>query len=380
MTARAIRPHPRPGAPAERLSIQQRPAQETARALQQRRARQVEAVLNDFFRRSGRRAGSHGAGYVRLWRDLHESTSGGKLVRPQLVISAYEGLGGSAGETVACVAAAFELLHTALIVHDDVIDRDFVRRGKPNISGKYRDLAAANGADSRAAEHHGMSAAVVAGDLALFYSYRMIDYSGVAEATRAPLLELMDEALFASAAGELLDLDYSGAVAIPTVDNILEMARLKTAVYSFEVPLKAGAVLAGAPPEVIDALGHFGREIGTAYQIVDDLLGVFGDPVATGKSTTSDLREGKRTVLVAHAAATELWAQIAPLFGSAGLSDGEADELRHVFDASGARSYAENLLAEHVCRAEAILARPVIPPALRRELEPMTWHVLRRQR
>jgi geranylgeranyl diphosphate synthase type II len=261
-----------------------------------------------------------------------------------------------------------------------VIDRDFVRRGKPNISGKYRDLAASNGADSATAEHHGMSAAVVAGDLALFYSYRMIDYSGVSEATRAPLLELMDEALFASAAGELLDLDYSETVAIPSVDSILEMARLKTAVYSFEVPLKAGAVLAGASAEVIDALGEFGREIGIAYQIVDDLLGVFGDPAATGKSTMSDLREGKRTVLVAHAAASDLWAQIAPLFGSAALSDGEADELRQVFDASGARLYAEGLLAEHVGRAEAILAQPFLPAAIHRELEPMISHVLKRQR
>ena len=349
-------------------------------AVQQRRARQVESVLDDFFSRAGRRAQRHGAAYVRLWRDLQESTSGGKLVRPQLVIATYEGLGGTPGEAVAGVAAAFELLHTALIVHDDVIDRDFVRRGKPNISGKYRDLAASNGADRATADHHGMSAAVVAGDLALFYSYRMIDYSGVAEATRAPLLELMDEALFASAAGELLDLDYSGAVAIPTVDNILEMARLKTAVYSLEVPLKAGAVLAGAPNEVIEALGDFGREIGTAYQVVDDLLGVFGDSVATGKSTTSDLREGKRTVLVAHAASSDLWAQIAPLFGSAELSDGEADKFRHAFDASGARSYAESLLAEHVDRAEAILSQSLIPATLRRELAPMLTDLLRRQR
>jgi geranylgeranyl diphosphate synthase type II len=345
-----------------------------------RRAQQVEAVLDDFFSRSGRRAHSHGSAYVRLWRELRESTSGGKLVRPQLVLAAYEGLGGRRAESAAFVAAAFELLHTALIVHDDVIDRDFVRRGRPNISGRYRDSASSNGANSRDAEHHGMSAAVVAGDLALFYSYRMIDLSGVDEATRTPLLELMDEALFASAAGELLDLDYSGAVAIPTVDSILEMARLKTAVYSFEVPLKAGAVLAHASPDVVLALGEFGREIGTAYQIVDDLLGVFGNPEATGKSTTSDLREGKRTVLVAHAAASELWAQIAPLFGSAELSDGEADQLRHALDASGARVYAESLLAEHVGRAQAILGRDCIPGALRRELTPMVSELVSRQR
>jgi geranylgeranyl diphosphate synthase type II len=346
-----------------------------------RRAEQVARVLEEFFNDSARRAHHHGTGYVRLWRDLQENTGGGKLVRPQLVMAAHEGLGGSKRDrSVACVGAAFELLHTALIVHDDVIDRDFERRGRPNISGKYRDLAVSNGTDRATAEHHGMSAAVVAGDLALFYSYRLIDDSGVAADIRTQLLQLMDEALFASAAGELLDLDYSGSISIPTVDNILEMARLKTAVYSFEVPLKAGAVMAGADAAVVDALGQFGREIGTAYQIVDDLLGVFGDPVATGKSTTSDLREGKRTVLVAHAAASDLWGQISPLFGSAGLSERDADRLRQAFDASGARDYAERLLTEHVERARELLSQPIIPPALRLELEPMITEALRRQR
>lgn len=349
-------------------------------SVQRRRADQVAAALDDFFAGSGRRAHAHGAGYVQLWRELHASTTGGKLVRPQLVMRAYEGLGGSAETSVARVAAAFELLHTALIVHDDVIDRDFVRRGKPNIPGKYRDLALSNGADAATADHHGLSAAVVAGDLALFYSYRMIDHASLPEDTRRQLLDLMDEALFASAAGELLDLDYSGAVTIPTVDSILEMARLKTAVYSFEVPLKVGAVLAGSSAETIEALGDFGREIGTAYQIVDDLLGVFGDPIATGKSTTSDLREGKRTVLVAHAVTSELWNQIDGLFGSATLSDREADELREVFDASGARAFAEKLLAEYVGRAEAILDQPMIPSALREELQPMIADALGRHR
>lgn len=340
----------------------------------------VEDALDEFFDAAGRRAVSYGPAYVELWRELRASTIGGKLFRPRMVIAAHRGLGGVSSDAVARVGAAFELLHTALIVHDDVIDRDFVRRGLPNISGAYRDRALANGAAWPDAEHRGMSAAVVAGDLALFYSYRMVDRSGVAGLMRSRLLALMDEALFASAAGELLDLDYSGAVTIPTVDNILDMERFKTAVYSFEGPLKAGGVLAGASDEVVDALGEFGREVGTAYQIVDDLLGVFGDESETGKSTTSDLREGKRTVLVAHAAETELWEKIAPLFGSPTLSEHEAGSLRTMLEQSGARVYAEQLLAQHVQRARAVLDRPCMTPELRGELEPVIDVVLRRGR
>src|SRR5690606_13459888 len=113
---------------------------------------------------------AHGPEYVELWRELRANTSGGKLFRPRMVATAYEGLGGEEDQSVAWVGAAFELLHTALIVHDDVIDRDFVRRGRPNIAGAYRDRAVAAGADAVDAEHRGLSAAVVAGDLALFYS------------------------------------------------------------------------------------------------------------------------------------------------------------------------------------------------------------------
>ncbi|TQL46720.1 geranylgeranyl diphosphate synthase type II [Homoserinimonas aerilata] len=337
-------------------------------------------VLDEFFSSSGRRAHQHGPQYVELWRQLRHSTTGGKLFRPRMVFTAYDGLGGVDDEAVAWVGAAFELLHTALIVHDDVIDRDFVRRGLPNISGTYRDRALAAGAPQHEAEHRGLSAAVVAGDLALFYSYRLIDRSGVTGRRRRRVLDLMDDALFASAAGELLDLDYSGAISIPTVDSILTMARLKTAVYSFEGPLMAGAVMAGASDAVVASLEDFGRELGTAYQIVDDLLGVFGDAEETGKSTTSDLREGKRTVLVAHAASTEIWREMVPLFGSPTLSDLEADGLRAKLDQSGARAYAEALLAEHVQRARNVLARAEMPEALRAGLEPVIETVLRRGR
>lgn len=340
----------------------------------------VEDALDDFFDAAGRRAAAYGPAYVELWRELRANTTGGKLFRPRMVIAAHRGLGGVASDVVGRVGAAFELLHTALIAHDDVIDREFVRRGQPNISGTYRDRALAGGAPAADAEHRGMSAAVVAGDLALFYSYRLVDHSGVTGLMRSRLLALMDEALFASAAGELLDLDYSGAITIPTVDNILDMERFKTAVYSFESPLKAGAILAGASDDIVDALGEFGREVGTAYQIVDDLLGVFGDEAETGKSTTSDLREGKRTVLVAHAAETELWEKMAPLFGSPTLSDVEARTLRRMLEQSGARDYAEQLLAQHVLRARTVLELPCVPAGLRLELEPVIDVVLRRGR
>lgn len=349
-------------------------------AVAKERQAQVDAVLGRLFSLSRKRAESLGDEYVRLWDEIEANTTGGKRFRPRMVFAAYEALGGTDLEAAACVGAAFELLHTALIVHDDVIDRDFVRRGVPNIAGAYRDRAIAEGADAAAAEHRGISAAVIAGDLALFNSYRLIDRSGVSDDVRAQLLEVMDEALFASAAGELIDVDFATLTTEPRVDDILAMERLKTAVYSFECPLQAGALLAGAPPETVQTLADFGREIGIAYQLVDDLLGVFGTEQETGKTNIGDLREGKRTVLIAYARTASGWDDVAPLLGKHDLTEPEAERLRtHLVDC-GARSFAEGLARYYANRALTRLVEPHIPTALRLQLHPVADDVLRRVR
>jgi geranylgeranyl diphosphate synthase type II len=346
-------------------------------AAAERQAR-VDVVLERFFSLSKNRASAFGDRYVHLWETLEANTTGGKRFRPRMVFAAYQALGGEDFEAAAYVGAAFELLHTALIVHDDVIDHDFVRRGVANISGVYRDLAIEKGNTDAVAEHSGISAAVIAGDLAIFNAYRLIDKSGVADNVRARLLEVMDEALFASAAGELIDVDFSIDPAMPRVDDILTMERLKTAVYSFECPLQAGAILAGASEEIVATLGEFGREIGIAYQLVDDLLGVFGDSVETGKTTLGDLREGKRTVMISYATSTREWDDIAPLIGKSDLSEVEAELVRGVLVSSGAKGFAEGLARYYGNRALARLAEPHIPAALRVELHPVADSVLGR--
>ena len=347
-------------------------------ALSEERQKQVDAVLARFFSLAKNRAAAFGPEYVELWATLENNTVGGKRFRPRMVICAYQALGGVDVEAAAYVGAAFELLHTALIVHDDVIDHDFTRRGVPNISGSYRDRALQRGASARVAEHSGISAAVIAGDLALFNAYRLIDRSGVADVTRSRLLEVMDDALFASAAGELIDVDFSTAVDVPRVDDILTMERLKTAVYSFECPLQAGAILAGASDAVVQTLAEFGREIGIAYQIVDDVLGVFGLEDQTGKTTIGDLREGKRTVLIAYASNTREWVDVERHIGDPELTEQDAERVRALLISCGAKTFAEGLARYYGNRALARLAEPHIPPALREELHPLADAVLGR--
>jgi geranylgeranyl diphosphate synthase type II len=342
------------------------------------RQSQVDAVLARLFSLARKRAEPLGGAYAALWDSIEAATTGGKRFRPRMVFAAYESLGGTDREAAAYVGAAFELLHTSLCVHDDVIDRDFVRRGLPNVSGAFKTRALAAGQPEGAAEHHGISAAVIAGDLALFNAYRLIDRSGVGDLVRGRLLEVMDEALFASAAGELIDIDFTLHPDAPHVDDILAMERLKTAVYSFEGPLQAGAILAGADEQTVATLGDFGREIGIAYQLVDDVLGVFGTEEKTGKTTVGDLREGKRTVMIAYAASAPGWDELAPLFGDPTLDEAGAARLRgHLVD-SGARSFAEGLARYYANRALARLVEPHIPASLRAELHPVADAVLGR--
>ena len=344
----------------------------------QERQTQVDAVLGRFFSLAKKRAAALGPDYERLWAELEANTVGGKRFRPRMVFATYQALGGTDTEAAACIGAAFELLHTALIVHDDVIDRDFVRRGAPNLAGTYRDRALAAGSSAAESEHRGISAAVIAGDLALFNAYRLIDRSGVGDVVRGRLVEVMDDALFASAAGELIDVDFSFAPDVPLVDDILTMERLKTAVYSFECPLQAGAILAGASEETVATVGDFGREMGIAYQIVDDLLGVFGTEAETGKTTIGDLREGKRTVLIAYATSAPGWDDIAGSFGDADLTEEGAALLREHLIRCGAKSFAEGLARYYANRALSRLVEPHIPAALRAELHPVADAVLGR--
>ena len=163
------------------------------------------------------------------------------------------------------MGAAFELLHTALIVHDDVIDNDFVRRGAPNISGSYRDRARAAGASESDAEHRGISAAVIAGDLALFNAYRLIDRSGVGDETRERLLEVMDDALFASP--EVLEKNAKAVDAL--VESMLQTMREISARPEVAAELRAKYKLL---PDLPKQLEEVAAEVGDPPKAVISIL------------------------------------------------------------------------------------------------------------
>lgn len=305
-------------------------------------------------------AGSQGSGIeaehdlpVLLWHALRSASEGGKRVRPDLLIRTYRAFGGSEDEAAEHVAEAIELLHAAFVIHDDVIDHDLTRRGRLNVSGSFEERALLAGADSRSATDMGNAAGILGGDLVLVGAFLAIARTPAPPAVVAQLLNLFEGTVHVSAAGELRDVHLSSGLADASFDRILEMEEQKTAIYSFSLPMQAAAMLVASPSALaaLPALDQLGKLLGTAFQLIDDLMGVFGSEAETGKSVLTDLREGKLTPLIAHARSSAVWAEIEEHHGNEDLTLQDAQKVRAALDSGGSKEFVMNLAEEYLAAA-----------------------------
>jgi geranylgeranyl diphosphate synthase type II len=326
----------------------------------------VDAVLADFFEDRIRRATPLATHYALLWRRLARSCEGGKRLRPRLLLNTHQAFGGGHPEDATTAAAAFELLHTALLLHDDVMDEDVSRRGRPTVSAEFAGDAVEAGLSPGVAAAWGDASGILGGDLLLSAAHALV--ARVRPAVRAELADIVDESLFRAAAGEQDDIAFGLGTTPATPERVVRMMENKTAGYSFAAPLRAGAALAEAGADVSKELDLVGTALGVLYQLRDDLLGVFGDAHRTGKSTTSDLRQGKRTLLVAFAEGQPAWAAVRHLWGDPRLDQTGAELLREALVTSGARDQTTDLIDVMRREAVAVIGDSALPSGLRREL------------
>jgi geranylgeranyl pyrophosphate synthase len=314
----------------------------------------INQLLYEFYLDAIARAKVLHPAYARLWQAMYAAHhAGGKRLRPYMMMLSYKGFGGTDEAVVLPAAASLELLHTCLLVHDDIIDRDYVRHGAPNIAGQYRSMYAANVSDEVQNSHYSDSAALLAGDLLLAGAYRMLHQSALPSIQKLAALELLSQAVFVVAGGELLDTE--AAFTAPEQGNSLRIAQLKTAHYSFTTTLQMGALLAGAPASLMDTLARAGDAIGIAFQLADDLLGMFGDSQTTGKSVAGDLLEGKRTYLIERALALTDGADHAMLLamlGNAEATEADIQATKMILIECGAKSDTQAMMVK--CQAEAL--------------------------
>ncbi|MDE0545676.1 polyprenyl synthetase family protein [Microbacterium sp. C7(2022)] len=311
------------------------------------------------------RTSALGGSFAELGESIRRATMGGKRLRPTLVVAAFRALSDSEPAPVVYdIAAAFELLHAAFVVHDDVIDHDTLRRGIPNISGEFHNRARRVGVTEQSARSFGEAAAILGGDLLLHEATRIIMLANVAPEVREQLAMLLDDAVFISAAGELADVENGLMTAGADAKAVLEATFQKTAVYTFSAPLRAGAVLAGASRATVRALDSAAGDLGLAFQLVDDLIGAFGTATQAGKEVGADLREAKQTPLVAYAATTTTWPQVRDALTIAHTGPIAVRHAQAALAASGARDSVVAMVAESLASARETAVAGEMPPRL----------------
>ncbi|QQS19452.1 polyprenyl synthetase family protein [Candidatus Saccharibacteria bacterium] len=317
--------------------------------------REVSDYISDWFDKQSSEAAVIHKNYERLMRIAGESMQdGGKYLRPYLVWLGYKY--GDKTTSIVPVAAAFELLHYAFLIHDDIIDGDVRRRGKLNITGRYIEVYQSITSQAKR-KHFAESVALLAGDICIAGSISMVLDSAFDPGQQQKALRHLLASMYEVGGGELLDVEASMGLEDKAPPETIY--RYKTAGYSMVHPLLVGAELAGCSNDIRRTLESFGIELGIAFQLSDDILGVFGDEKLTGKSTLSDLREGKYSYLIAQFERHANPAQRKKFythFGQSNLSEREASLLRTILDDCGAKQAAVHAVDEYTERANQLLA------------------------
>ncbi|MFF4891456.1 polyprenyl synthetase family protein [Micromonospora chersina] len=285
--------------------------------------------------------------------------AGGKRVRPTFAYWGWHGLtGGDAPlPSVLPALAALELLHTFALVHDDVMDASDTRRGRPTAhrAAAARHRAAGHTGDP---DRYGEAVAVLIGDLCLVWADRLMAHATVPPARMLDVRRCYDQMRVETVAGQFLDVLGEHDAAHWSVDRALRVARYKTAGYTVQRPLLFGAALAGAEADtpLIAAYTRYGLAVGEAFQLRDDLLGVYGDPATTGKPAGDDLRTGKPTVLLTLARQLADPAQRRALERAGTVTEArEVARLADVVRETGAVARVERMIADRVAEAQSAL-------------------------
>jgi geranylgeranyl diphosphate synthase type I len=284
---------------------------------------------------------------------LTEFLSGGKRLRPGFCFWGHLGAGGRDSDALVVAAASLEMFQAAAIIHDDVMDASDTRRGRPAVHRRFAALHQAHGWNG-APDAFGAGAAILLGDLCLAWSDEMLVSSGLLDTAARRVFDDMRAELMA---GQYLDL-LEQVRGDGTVASALRVARFKSAKYTIVEPLHLGATMAGAGPAVLDSYAAYGFPLGEAFQLRDDVLGVFGDPEVTGKPAGDDLREGKRTALVAFALEQASPSQIDLVrrrLGDPSLDAAGVEELREVLVTTGAVARVEALITSRTDEAVTAL-------------------------
>jgi geranylgeranyl diphosphate synthase type I len=305
----------------------------------------------------------------------------GKRLRPFLVLWGSRAVRRMPDEQILPVAAAAEMLHVFALAHDDVMDCSDTRRGLPTVHRLFESFHAERSLRGSAAQF-GLSGAILLGDYALALSDELIDSSPLPDGRRRALREVWDRMREEVILGQFMDVAASCSSVPAPEDTIHRILSLKSGKYTLERPLHLGAAAAGGDPELQALFSRYGEPLGRAFQIQDDILGMFGSPQVTGKPADSDIREGKSTLLISRAfqsASPSDREAILAAWGHPGASAERLERVREIVRATGALDAARAAARRAADEATAALEGSSLPVEVREVLLGLAEFVLDRE-
>jgi len=295
--------------------------------------------------------------YTKLLVDMQKYIlRGGKRLRPTLMILGYRAAGGADVGKALDAALALEIFHNFVLIHDDVMDGDTTRYGGLNITGIYERRLQHNLSPARA-RHTAESIAILAGELNEAFTFDVLANLNATPDVKFAMMNHFQRILFETGAGQQLDV-LSQTRKQLNLKNIDKVNYYKTAQYTITSPLQLGVIFNGDANGLLNSFSEFGRELGEAFQLTDDLLGMFGSSRQTGKPVGSDIREGKQTLLMFYAkrlCKPLNWKAIETRLGKSNLTSEDVKTVRNILKESGAQAKVAVAAEDHLQKALLLL-------------------------
>jgi len=304
----------------------------------------------------------------------------GKRIRAFLTYCAFHEAGGTSQDAGYQLGVAIELVHAFALVHDDIMDESASRRGYPTMhvsQESFHKEQKLRGDSS----HYGLSSAILVGDLLLTYANEAIATLPLEHADVVATNRIFAQMQQELAAGQYEDIWATATLSERTEADVMRIMSAKTGTYTVGYPIKIGATAGGWNPKQADQFDEFSELLGQAFQIHDDILGGFGDEKVTGKSVSSDITQGKPTLLLVYTlrhAKVQESVKLLSLIGKRSLSDKDVEYIRSVMVKSGAHAYAEQKEKQLVERALEALGRIKISEKMRMQLQQLAQFLMHR--
>lgn len=294
-----------------------------------------------------------------IWKHIKEhNLRPAKRLRGSFVYYGYKLLGGKKEKEILRTSMSIELIHTALLMHDDFMDQDDTRRGKPTTHEYYKSFHENKNFRFNSL-HYGESMAVTVGDVALLAGYEILGKSGFDNNLRNRTLNRTFRGIVNTALGQTYDITLEGK-GIASEKDITDLHHAKTAIYTYENPLHIGAILAGAKKKDLDLISEYAIPGGIAFQLQDDILGLYGNPEKTGKPAHSDLRQGKMTLLIIKALEfgnKNQQKRLREIWGKRNLTENDANEARKIVKETGSLEYSQKVSVKWAKKAQKAIPK-----------------------